>query len=250
MEINNQSMNNGSRSGRFTSSKVWQLIDSGRAKDVEFSAKGIKYIQEKVFESRFETTLDTAPYNEAMAWGNLMEQYVYELIGFEYRLASKDTLVHPEYDFWSGTPDCIYGRNDVDEGISEIKCYGKKKFAMYVDCMEKGDVELFKKEFPQEYWQIVSNACIMDLPRGEALAFMPYRSQYEEIKEIAENMEGSDIWKYRFIIEKNINDLNFLPDDGYYDSINKFEFKIPRVDKMLLTSRIKLAQEHKLNYGK
>lgn len=213
-----------------------------------FSIAGESYIQEKVFESRFETTLDTAPYNEAMSWGHLMEHYVYNLIGFEYRLASKDTLVHPKYDFWAGTPDCIKKAGKVDYAISEIKCYGKKKFALYVDCMKKGDLELFKAEFPQEYWQIVSNACITGLDYGEALAFMPYRSQYEEIKEIAENMEGSDIWKYRFITEKSINDLNFLPDDGYYDSINRFEFKIPRIDKMELTNRIRLAQEHKLKY--
>lgn len=245
MEIDSSSMNNGSRSGRFTSSKVWQLIDTGRSED--FSSKGVKYIQEKLFETRFETTLDTAPYNEAMSWGNLMEQYVYELIGFNYRLASKETLVHPKYPFWSGTPDCVKSDEvtGIEKAISEIKCYGKKKFALYVDAITEKNLEKFKSAFPQEYWQIVSNACIMGLDYGEALCFMPYRSQYEEIKEIAENMEGSDIWKYRFIVEKHINDLNFLPDDGYYDSINRFEFKIPKIDKLTLTARIRLAEKSK-----
>ena len=35
------------------------------------------------------------------------------------------------------------------------------------------DAELFKKEFPKEYWQLCSNAIINDVPKVESIAFMP-----------------------------------------------------------------------------
>jgi len=248
MEINTTSMNNEGRAGRFTSSKLFNLVKKGRSED--FDSKGLKYIQEKAHECRFETTLDTAPYNEAMAWGNLMEQYVYDQLGYniegvDYELASKDTLIHPDHDFWSGTPDLVKYFNGNLKSISEIKCYQKRKFGLYVDCMAKKDVELFKKEYPQEYWQIVSNACIMGVDYGEVLAFMPYKSQIDDIRDIVNNMQGDAPWKYRFILEKDVNDLPFLPDDGYYDSVNMFEFEIPFSDKILLTNRVVLAEERK-----
>ena len=174
-----------------------------------------------------------------MAWGNIMEMYVYSLLGAEYEISSKATVLHPIYsDLWSGSVDMLVKKYDVPYKVSEIKCYQKKGFAKYVDCLLEKSLELFRDMYPKEYWQIVSNACIHGVSVGEAIAFMPYKSQYEEIKEIVEGLEDSDIWKYRFIVEKPIQELPFLPDDGFYDNINKFEFTIPPEDKVLLTKRI------------
>ena len=91
--------------------------------------------------------------------------------------------------------------------------------------------------------QIVSNACIDDVEIGEAITYMPYVSEYEDIKEMAEGYDGADAWKYKFIRDLPVEDLPFLPDGGYYKNINKFAFIIPQEDKDLLTSRVLMAEE-------
>lgn len=262
--LDTTSMNNKERGGRFTSSMVFQLIPMGKVfmtpeELIEFKKEnpsskaktraggfqksGETYIQEKIYERRMKSTLDTDAYSQAMAWGNIMEMYVYSILGTEYELCSKATALHPDYPkIWSGSADMLVKEHGFVQVISEIKCYGKKGFAAYVDCMkeaeEKNDVGIFRDAYPKEYWQIVSNACIHDAPQGEALAFMPYKSQYPDVIEILESLEDADIWKYRFIEEKPIESLPFLPDDGYYDNINRYRFDIPERDKMLLTKRI------------
>jgi len=64
---------------------------------------------------------------------------------------------------------------------------------------------------------------------------MPYVSEAEEIKELASNYEGEDKWMFRFIEERPIEDLPFLPDGGYYKNICKYAFIIPQADKDYLT---------------
>ena len=105
------------------------------------------------------------------------------------------------------------------------------------------NIELLKNDFPKEYWQIVSNCCIDDVEIGEAITYMPYVSEYEEIRDMAENYDGADAWKYKFIRDLPVEDLPFLPDGGYYKNINKFAFIVPKEDKDHLEERIKQAEE-------
>ena len=264
MKIDNTSMNNKERAGRFTSSEVYNLIPYGKVTMTDseliefkklnpkskaktraggFQKSGETYIQEKIYERRMKSTLDGDAYSQSMAWGNIMESYLYTIIGTEYEMTSKSTTLHPIYgEFWSGSADMLIKEFSLVKVISEIKCYGKKGFAGYVDTMmkakEKQDVSIFRDAYPKEYWQIVSNACIHDAPEGEVMAFMPYESEYPEIKEMVENLEDSDIWKYRFIVEKPIKNLPFLPDDGYYENVNTYRFEIPEADKVFLTKRL------------
>lgn len=265
MKIDNTSMNNEERAGRFTSSMVYKLIPKGKVKmtkeelkvyreqnpgsrittkEAGFQQAGETYIREKIYEKRFKSCLDSDAYSPQMAWGNLMEMYVYSILGLEYEISSKATELHPKYgDFWAGSSDMKVTSGGKVSVISEIKCYWKKAFAEYVDCILQEDVAKFRDEFPKEYWQIVSNACINDADYGEAVCFMPYESEHPEIIDIIDGFEGEDLWKYRFVAERSIKALPFLPDDGYYQNVNKFRFKIPLADKMLLTTRLIEANE-------
>jgi len=244
-----QTMNNSLRAGHFTSSMVYKLINKGRSGN-EFSAPGVTYINEKILEKRFQSCLDGGAHTQVLAWGNFMELTLYSILGVQYKISSKETSLHPLYgEFWSGSKD-LYTENPktkVMESIAEIKCYQKKNFALYTDCLLKKDIELLKNEFPKEYWQIVSNAIIEGVDIGEAITYMPYVSEYEVIKEMAEDYEGADFWKYKFIRDLPVEDLPFIPNDGYYKNINKFSFIVPEEDKQLLTERILLASEYLLN---
>lgn len=233
-------MNNKKRMAHFTSSNAYKLMTQNRKKD-GFGAPALSYIKEKQIEKRMQSCLDGGGYTQALAWGNFMELVIYNILGMHYQIASKDTVLHPKYGkFWSGSVDLFTEnpKTKVKESIAEIKCYQKKNFALYSDCLLKKDVDLFRDEFPKEYWQIVSNAIIHDVEIGEAIVYMPYVSEAEEIKQMASDYEGDDKWMYRYIEERPVNELPFLPDNGYYKNICKFAFIIPQEDKDLLTQRM------------
>jgi hypothetical protein len=194
----------------------------------------LTYIEEKRIERRMGRSIDIESYSRPMAWGLFMEMIVFSHVGMKYVIASQDSDYHPTIKGWSGSKDLIV----PGESIGEIKCYQPKKFALYTDAILKKDVALLRSEFPEEYWQLVSNAIINDVPNAEAISFMPYLSELTDIRELAENYDGEDPWKYRFISESPDCELPYLPDGGYYKNLNRFEFEVPQEDRDALTIRV------------
>lgn len=229
------------RHGRFTSSQIHKLIKSGRG-DFGFGAPALTYIDEKRIERKMKSSLDVGGYSPSMAWGNFMERVLFEILGLEYQHTSDETKAHPDplyAEYWAGSCDLIVEHKK----IAEIKCYQKKKFAEYAECLQRKDLDFFKKNFPDEYWQIVSNCIINEVPNGEAILYMPYESEMTTIREMVQNYEGPDMWKYRFIIERDDYELAVLPDDSGYENLNRFEFVVPKEDIALLHERVDKAVE-------
>lgn len=263
-------MNHEKRQSRFTSSKIHLLIPKGKVKMTPeeiiewkkdnpksrvttkaggFNSAGLTYIEEKNLERKLGRGMSLNVYSRAIAWGHLMERVCYEKLEMYYDLVSNETISHhdPEFaDIWRGSPDYIVGK----QAISEQKSYQLKNFALYSDCLMKKDVHLFKEEFAQEYWQIVSNCCINNLDVGEAISFMPYKTTLEQLRI---NMNATDIldqwgygeelWKYRFIHESDIRDLPYIKEGGYFKEITKFRFVIPDEDKIELADRVREASK-------
>lgn len=233
-------MNNENRRGRFTSSNIFKLIPEGTFHG--FQKPAITYIKDKQIEIRMKRCLDVGGYSQTAAWGEFMEMVIFNLLGLEYKISSKETKLHPDKllsRYWSGSCDLeVPGIK-----IGEIKCYQPKNFALYSDALLKKDIEVLKKDFKQEYWQMVSNAAIHQVKRAEAIAYMPYESEMEDIRDLAASYEGADMWKYRFIYEKPSSELAVLPNDGYYCNVNNFEFKVPQEDIDLLEIRVLEASQ-------
>lgn len=237
------------RLGRFTSSQIHVLI-----KEVKggFSAPALTYIEEKNLEYRLGRSLSTSVYSKPIYWGYAMEKIVFELMPSEYELVAGTNEEHKQYPlFWAGCSDMVI----EDYLISEIKSYGLKKFAQYTDMLMKQNIDLFRSEFPQEYWQIVSNSILYNVKYGEAISFMPYKSQIDEIRHKIEHTDfmdayGFEPWQLRFILEDNLYQLNWIPDNGYYKNVTVFRFEVPEEDKKLLTSKVELAMRHLDKYKK
>lgn len=235
-------MDNSKRHGRFTSSqnhKATASLKSGKPSQAYFT-----YVAEKAVERSMQRTADTKVKVRAMLWGKLMEIVLFNLLGLEYKMVHKQTLVHPDYWFWSGTPDL-----KTDKKIGEIKCYEPKKFGLLSMCLLKKNVALLKENFKEEYWQCVSNACLLGVNRAELIAYMPTKT---ELKEIIEQVQegnflernGLDPTDYIFWFnENNIESLPYLPDDSPMSSVNSFEFDVPREDIDFLTERLISANE-------
>lgn len=261
-------ISNKNRLGRFTSSKVSTLLVWGsrpmtdeelsqfkkenpksqkRNIDDGFGAGALTYIRQRRAERSLGRSIDTNFYNQSMCWGKFCEAYLYwkeGLLGFEYSLVSQETLLHPDYPFWGGSPDLT--KKDCG---SEIKCYYPENFYNYSSMLLMEDLDKFKKEFKEEYWQIISNACILGYDKGEAIAYMPTEEQLLDMRNLIENTDfieknmKDDAWKYRFIYEKPMEELPYIPNGIEYPNLIKFEFEIPKEDKELLTKRVIEAEE-------
>lgn len=228
---------NQERIGNFTSSEIWRLTTMNRKKD-GFGAPGLSYIEEKSIERVMGRSISIDFHSQAAAWGTFLEMFVFGSIGVEYEITSNKTDIHPSIPYWSGSKDLIVRGVKV----SDIKCYQPLNFARYTNALLKGDIKYLKENFKKEYWQLVSNAIINEVPNAEAITFMPYESELEDIRDLAYNYDGSDQWKYKFIYENDKSALPYLPDKGYYKNLNKFEFEVPQEDKDFLTERVELAE--------
>lgn len=251
-------MNNPERVGHITSSKIHLICQSSsRDKkspitDNKWSAGALTYFEEKRYERKLGRCLDVGGYSRAAAWGIFFEMIVFNHLGLQYKIESKDSTEHPDKefkDYWSGSRDLIV----PNVKIAEIKCYQLKKFCQYTDALTipitkkftiQDKIDNLKTKFPQEYYQLISNAIINNVDTAEAISFAPYESEMPEIREIASDPELNleNQWHYRFISEEPNENLAVLKDDGHYKNLNMFEFKIPQQDIDFLYQRMRLAK--------
>lgn len=243
------------RIGNFTSGEIWRLTTTDKS-GKKWGAQALSYIAEKVAEADTGKTVKSEFYSQPTTWGEVMERFAFahESVSLSYSIMSKDTLPHPRYNYWVGTPDLVQEAKKVKEG--EVKCYYLKKYHAFSRCLLQKDVQLFKSLFAQEYWQIVSNCCILGVPIGEAISFMPYETHLIAIRKMLMDSDfvinelghsGEDLWKTRFIYEKPLSELPCLPDNSNFPDLVQFEFEVPEMDMLLLESCVVRAEQKKQN---
>lgn len=262
-------IHNKHRGGNFTSSKIVALLSmgsremteeelveykksnpKGRKKTIESwpGKAALTYIDEKKMERRLGRSLSTEINARATSWGSLVEGRVFDLIGLEYTLTSKQTLLHPHYPFWAGSPDA-----EKKNTVPDFKCpLTLKSFCQLVDPLYRGlsgidAINAVREEHEDGetyYWQIVSNACIKGYDYGELIVYMPYLAELLEIKEMADRDQSG---KYKWISYAEFDELPYLLPNGYYKNLNVIRFEIPKADKELLTMRVEQAGKLLLN---
>jgi len=223
-----------SRLGNFTSSNIWKLMTNGRNKE-DFGKPALTYINEKRMEVKLGRDLNSDHNAKPTGWGQLVEQFAFDKLPIDYKFQAKTRYTHPTIDYWSGMPDAI-----TDNCVMDIKCpWTMKSFCEGVEFF--GDLELFKAELPEYYWQLVSNAEILEKEFAEIIYFAPYQKDLVEIRELANNYEG-DPNKVAFVNWASDEELPFIPDTcTEYKDLNVFRFKVPESDKEALRNRVKMA---------
>jgi len=241
--------NSHQRNGNFTSSKIAALMSNPTAKAAKegaiFGAPANTYIRNKNYERLLGRAIEAESNAKALVWGKLLEQRVINLIGFEYEASTKDTEVHPQFDYWSGSKDAIKRGKDGDT-VVDFKCpitllsFCQLVDPLYNEELSGNDVMDIIREQHSDgdtyYWQLVSNACISDCKYAELIVYMPYLSELQEIKLMAEE-EPSLYW----VSKGAISELPYLVDGGYYKNLNIIRFEIPQQDKDFLAERVKAA---------
>ncbi len=262
-------LNNEIRYGNFTSSQIFRLCGPGKRKmsDAELalrpktgtgskttitedysilSEEALNYIAEKRIEREIGRNLNVEKTGRSALWGHFCEERVHNMLPTSYRLIGKVSVAHPEYPFWIGSPD-----NDckAESIVGDIKCYEPRKFIGYYTCLalckEAGNYELLKQEFPQEYWQLVSNSCILGMKYAEAILYIPYFSELQEIRQSVMDLPDEDEKrKYGFIAYSSYNELAWIKDGGKYKNLSRFKFEVQQADKDFLTKRVIEASKY------
>lgn len=230
------------RAGNFTSSEIVALTTNGKVKGT-LGAPALTYIEEKNMERRLGRQLKGDTDAKPTDWGHCCESYVFTLLGLEYSTISKQSIQHPDYDYWAGTPDSIcYGHENT---IVDIKApFTLKSFCTFVDAWERGGITAIRdehKDGEKFYWQCVSGACLTGCNHGELVIFCPYERELDDIRKLI--LMG----EYRSL---QYCELPFLIEGEYYKNFNHFRFPIPEPDKVALTNRVieagKMLVNHKL----
>jgi len=233
-------LNNSIRIGRVTSSQASRLmgdITAAAAKRGETIPTAAKtYIKEMIYERKLGRSLGLGKSTNSTNWGNFLEQFVHqhEGIGLGYIIDSSTTLPHPTINGWVGSPDM----KDLNRSVvADIKCFEPLNFCQYIEALEQG-IEVFKSEYPKEYWQLISNSIILGVDNIEAIVYMPYEKDLEDIRNEAAAYDEYDKHKYRFIYELPAYQLPCLPISSSYKDLNIFTFAAPQADKDLLTAKV------------
>lgn len=256
-------LNNHLRFGNFTSSQIYRLCGPGKRKMSEselaarpktgtgskttitddysvLSDEALNYIAEKNIEREIGRNLNVEKTGRSALWGHFCEQRVHNMLPTSYRLIGKVSVQQPNYPFWVGSPDNDCKALNI---VGDIKCYEPKKFVDYINCLmecqENNSVALLKENFPQEYWQLVSNACILGMDFMEAILYIPYFSELQEIRQsVMDLIDEDEKKKYNFIAYASYNELAWIKDGGKYKNLSRFVFEVPKEDKEFLTNRV------------
>jgi hypothetical protein len=268
---------------KITSSDIVSLVSMGKNEKLGWDNIGapfLTYVNHLRMERFFNEPLDDEDTAFNLEWGKRCEQRAYTLINADLDgLESQDdqaekTKVHALIDKWCGTPDYFRTTDspkvgDIKSPVSKTKLYDlihplykigedgikvkcKVSGNEVIALLRNGDKNLGiapSKEAEKYYWQIVSNACILesiyDVPfMGELAVFCPHEDTVNKIIEWNNLLfNAGDITQGQYYVIDRKFTLPHVKDDSNIDEINIITFDIPQENKDFLTYRVKKALE-------
>jgi hypothetical protein len=232
------------RIGNFTSSEIASLMTKGQAAG-SFGKPFYTYIQQTNYERRLGRSLDREVSARPLDWGNLLERRVHDLLGLDYKLCSQETLDHPRIEYWKGSPD--FQKFDAGGTIIDSKCpLTLSSFCQLVTGLYDGvdPVAYFRanhKEGEKYYYQLVSNAEIAKCKYAELIVYIPYKSELDAIRALAEELDDPGASRYHWIYSSRDEELPWLPDNSTYKNLNVIRWEVPDSEKWALIERVKAA---------
>lgn len=234
-------LSNQSRVGSFSSSEIYNLTKKDKS-GKGFGVPALTYIAEKNMARRLGRSLTSETNSRPTTWGKLLEPFAFSKLGFDYDLVSTETITHPDYPFWVGSPD-VKGKNIV----GDIKCpMTLKSFCQLVDPVkseytgkEIEQIQAIRDGHPSGeayYWQLVSNAILTNSDYAELIVYVPFRSDIPGIR-----LAAMDDPKFKWVEYADDWELPFLIEGNHYHDLNIIHFAVPQSDKDLLTDCVERA---------
>jgi hypothetical protein len=218
------------RAGTFSSSNIYKLMTKGKAAD-SLGKPALTYIEETRYEMRLGRSLSTDQSSHPALWGTFVESYVNDHhIGLEYELASTERITHSAMPRWTGAPDLI--GNDC---VGDIKCPQLKNFCELEKSLANDSL---RDDFPEYYWQLVSNATLTGRYYAELIVFCPYKEELDAIRSAA--LEQDDR-RFYFIAHAKDEELPYLIKGGHYKNVMRHKWQVTQQNRDELTERVKMA---------
>ena len=230
-------LNQSVRAGHFTSSQIWRLMTKGRGNQI--SKVALTYIADVAMEKRLGRVLNANHSSRPTSWGKAIEPRVAAMLDMlTWKYQSEETITHPTIANWCGTPDVV-----SKDCVGDIKCpYTLKAFGQLADICGLADKELLKKEFPEYFWQLVSNAILTGKSKAQIIVYCPYKSELDDIVKSLENLDDHELQtESQWIAFSSEDMLPWIPDGGYYKNLNQFQFEVTEDDKTALETAVEVA---------
>lgn len=228
------------RNGTFSSSSIWKLATSGTSKG-SIGADFYKYVNQVQNEIDLQRSINKEANGRSNTWGTFMEKYINDkniLDMSEYVLVSEERLKHPILTNWTGMPDV---RGVKIKSVGDAKCpYSLEVFCAKIKALNKG-VDEYKKQFKEDYWQLISNSILMnengiEVEYIQPIIFCPYQSQLDSIRTYQLTDKKFD--NMNWLQYAKDSELPYLVETGKYKNLNIFTFPINKEDVEFLTERV------------
>jgi hypothetical protein len=173
----------GARLGKFTSSEIWKIINTGRSGEL-VTQTGRSYILSKVAEA----VSDVAPeeiFAKSLDWGKENEPRA--ITAFTL-LSNKTVETHTAYDadMVFGTPD-----GETETHVLEIKCpYDQTR---HVENLLIADADELKRARPEYYWQLTMNMMLAGKRKGYFISYDPRMKEIARMKVIELTLNEWDV---------------------------------------------------------
>lgn len=259
------------RVGNFTSSEIVALLAMGKrpmteeelaarpkkgkgssvtqVPDLEsLGDKALTYIEERNMERGLGRSLDNEANSRPTLWGKLVERRVFDILPTSYQLVSQETIIHPEIEYWGGSPDA--NKFDAGRTVCDIKSpFTLKSFCKLVAPLYRGlsgteamdYVRLNHDDGDKYYWQLISNAILTESQWAELIVYVPYRDELDKIRDLVGYLEDEEQRKYGWLANAPDDELPWIVKDRKYKNLNIIRFPVPDEDKSFLKSRVLLA---------
>lgn len=189
------------RLGRFTGSKVADLMVAGRKKDEIFGGTAMAYIRRVAAQRLLEPTVVdddvmleeylelTTANTKAMRWGTEMEdeaRTIYtDITGRE--VEQTGSVVALGMPYFAASPDGIVS-DGKGRGVLEIKCALDEKFVAY---LEVTDADTLKAVEPRYYWQMMAEMYCTGTEWGDFVVYNPFMEQPVHVARILRNADDT-----------------------------------------------------------
>lgn len=235
------------RVGNFTSSEIAAIMSNGKEKG-SMGKPAFTYVRECNMERALGRPIDNDVDARPLSWGKLTERRIFDILGMDYKLVSNETIVHPTYDFWAGSPDA----QKFDEGrtVVDFKCpLTLKSFCQLVEPLRQKLSGIEAMEFLRDkdnhrdgekfFWQLVSNAILTDSQFAELIVYVPFLDELQDIRDLAQMVDSSKQYRYFWIANAPDDQLPHLLRGGVYNNINIIRFEVPVSAKQFLIDRVR-----------